>query len=81
MRLLGNGEIKAKLAFEVTGASQSAIKAVEAKGGTVTLKTVTGREAAAADKVKADRRAAKRGGQAKAAAKAGKAKTKPRSRG
>ena len=37
VRLLGTGEIKGKLAFEVTGASQSAIKAVEAKGGTVTL--------------------------------------------
>ena len=66
MRLLGHGEIKAKLAFEVTGASQSAIKAVEAKGGTVTLKSITGREAPAADKIKADKTAAKRA--AKAAA-------------
>ena len=38
VRLLGKGELKAKLTFEVTGASTSAIKAVEAKGGTVTLK-------------------------------------------
>ena len=45
VRLLGHGELKAKLAFEVTGASASAIKAVEAKGGTVTLKSITGREA------------------------------------
>src|SRR4030095_5396009 len=60
VRLLGNGELKAKLAFEVTGASQSAIKAVEAKGGTVTLKSITGRERPAADKIKADKRAAKR---------------------
>jgi large subunit ribosomal protein L15 len=37
VRLLGNGEIKAKLAFEVTGASGSAVKAVKAAGGTVTL--------------------------------------------
>jgi len=37
VRLLGHGEITGKLAFEVTGASASAIKAVEAKGGTVTL--------------------------------------------
>jgi len=37
VRLLGSGEIKAKLAFEVTGASAGAIKAVEAKGGSVTL--------------------------------------------
>lgn len=37
VRLLGNGEIKTKLTFEVTGASGSAVKAVEAAGGTVTL--------------------------------------------
>ena len=37
VRLLGTGEIKTKLAFEVAGASASAIKAVEAKGGSVTL--------------------------------------------
>jgi large subunit ribosomal protein L15 len=73
VRLLGNGELKAKLAFEVTGASQSAIKAVEAKGGTVTLKSITGREAPAADKIKADKTAAKRAAKA-AAAKGGKKK-------
>jgi large subunit ribosomal protein L15 len=60
VRLLGPGEIKGKLAFEVTGASQSAVKAVEAKGGTVTFKSITGREKPAADKIKADKRAAKR---------------------
>jgi len=37
VRLLGSGEIKTKLAFEITGASAGAIKAVEAKGGSVTL--------------------------------------------
>ncbi|MBM3544786.1 MAG: 50S ribosomal protein L15 [Alphaproteobacteria bacterium] len=37
VRLLGTGEIKTTLAFEVTGASAGAIKAVEAKGGSVTL--------------------------------------------
>jgi large subunit ribosomal protein L15 len=37
VRLLGTGELKAKLAFQVTGASASAIKAVEAQGGSVTL--------------------------------------------
>lgn len=73
VRLLGNGELKTKLAFEVTGASQSAIKAVEAKGGTVTLKSITGREAPAADKIKADKTAAKRAAKA-AAAKGGKKK-------
>jgi large subunit ribosomal protein L15 len=79
VRLLGHGEIKSKLAFEVTGASGSAIKAVEAAGGTVTLKTMTGRERPASDQAKADRRAAKRDAvQAKAAAKSGKAaKPKP----
>jgi large subunit ribosomal protein L15 len=73
VRLLGNGELKVKLSFEVTGASQSAIKAVEAKGGTVTLKSITGREAPAADKIKADKTAAKRAAKA-AAAKGGKKK-------
>ena len=72
VRLLGNGELKAKLAFEVTGASQSAIKAVEAKGGTVTLKSITGRERPAADRIKSERRAAKRA--AKAAPRGRKAK-------
>jgi large subunit ribosomal protein L15 len=75
VRLLGQGELKAKLAFEVTGASQSAIRAVEAKGGTVTLKSITGRERPAADKIKSERRAAKRA--AEAAPKGGKAKAKP----
>jgi large subunit ribosomal protein L15 len=74
VRLLGTGEIKGKLAFEVTGASQGAIKAVEAKGGTVTLKSITGRERPAADKAKAEKRAAKRA--AKAQPKGGKAKGK-----
>ncbi len=74
VRLLGKGEFTAKLAFEVTGASQSAIKAVEAKGGTVTLKSITGRERPAADKIKAERSAAKRAAKA-APKKGGKSKT------
>jgi large subunit ribosomal protein L15 len=74
VRLLGHGEIKSKLAFEVTGASGSAIKAVEAAGGTVTLKSITGRERPAADQIKADRRAAKRDAvAARTQAKSGKA--------
>ena len=78
VRLLGHGEIKSKLAFEVTGASASAVKAVEAAGGSVTLKTITGRERPAGDQVKADRRANKRVEvQAKADAKSGK-KPKPK---
>jgi large subunit ribosomal protein L15 len=75
VRLLGHGEITGKLAFEVTGASSTAIKAVEAKGGTVTLKSITGRERPAADKIKADKTAAKRAARA-AAAKGGKGKAK-----
>jgi large subunit ribosomal protein L15 len=79
VRLLGHGEIKSKLGFEVTGASASAVKAVEAAGGSVTLKTITGRERPPGDQVKADRRANKRVEvQAKADAKSGKrAKPKP----
>jgi large subunit ribosomal protein L15 len=74
VRLLGHGELTSKLAFEVTGASGSAIKAVEAKGGTVTLKSITGREAPAGDAIKAKRRADKRAAaSAKPAPKAGKA--------
>ena len=60
VRLLGHGEITAKLAFEVTGASASAIKAVEAKGGTVTLRSITGRVAPPIDAIRSKRRADKR---------------------
>ena len=37
MRLLGRGELKAKLNLEVHGASKSAIEAVEKAGGTVKI--------------------------------------------
>ena len=37
LRLLGRGELKAKLAIEVYGASKSAIEAVEKAGGTVKI--------------------------------------------
>ena len=37
LRLLGRGEIKAKVAFEVHGASKSAIAAVEKAGGSVKI--------------------------------------------
>jgi large subunit ribosomal protein L15 len=60
VRLLGHGELKAKLAFEITGASASGVKAVEAAGGSVTLKSITGREKPAADAIKAKKRADKR---------------------
>jgi len=37
VRLLGGGEIKAKVAFEVVGASKSAVAAVEKAGGSVKI--------------------------------------------
>src|SRR5436305_903386 len=37
VRLLGSGEIKAKVAFSVWGASRSAVAAVEKAGGSVTI--------------------------------------------
>ena len=37
VRLLGKGELKSKLAFEVTGVTKGAQKAVEAAGGSVTV--------------------------------------------
>ena len=37
VRLLGNGELKAKVAFSVYGASKSAVQAVEKAGGSVTI--------------------------------------------
>ncbi len=37
VRLLGDGDLKAKVNFEVAGASGPAIKAVEAAGGAVTV--------------------------------------------
>ncbi|MBV8108640.1 MAG: 50S ribosomal protein L15 [Hyphomicrobiales bacterium] len=49
VRLLGSGEIKAKVAFSVWGASRSAVAAVEKAGGSVTLlapKREAGEEAA-----------------------------------
>ncbi|MEM6622732.1 MAG: 50S ribosomal protein L15 [Pseudomonadota bacterium] len=41
VRVLGRGEISAKVTLEVTGASKSAVSAVEAAGGTLTVKTVS----------------------------------------
>jgi large subunit ribosomal protein L15 len=79
VRLLGYGELKSKLAFEVTGASGPAIKAIEAAGGTVTLKSITGREAPAADALKAKKRSDKR--DATSAAKAKKSGKAPKAEG
>jgi large subunit ribosomal protein L15 len=49
VRLLGGGEIKAKVAFSVYGASKSAVAAVEKAGGTVEIlapKVATSEQAA-----------------------------------
>jgi len=37
VRLLGDGELKAKVSFEINGASKSALAAVEKAGGSITL--------------------------------------------
>ena len=47
VRLLGRGEIKTKVAFEVHGASKSAIAAVEKAGGSVKILAPKKEEAAA----------------------------------
>lgn len=51
VRLLGNGELKAKVAFEIAGASAGARKAVEAAGGS--LKLPEGKDEAKSAKGKA----------------------------
>jgi large subunit ribosomal protein L15 len=68
VRLLAKGELKAKLSIEITAASQAAVGAVEAAGGSITL---TGAEAEAArragKKARSERRSGKSGdGEAKA---------------
>lgn len=37
VKILGNGELKTKLAFEVAGASKSAVEAIEKAGGSVKI--------------------------------------------
>jgi len=49
VRLLGKGEIKGKLNFEVHGASKSAVAAVEKAGGTVKVLRVQKAEKAEAE--------------------------------
>jgi large subunit ribosomal protein L15 len=66
VKILGKGELKAKLAFEVVGASKSAVAAIEKAGGSVKL--VTSPKAAAREAATAQ----------KAAAKDAKAKTAPK---
>jgi len=64
VRLLGQGELKTKVSFEVTGASSGALKAVEAAGGTVTLTTLPQRAAKAQGegKPKKERKSAAKSG-------------------
>ena len=51
MRLLGKGELTAKLTFTVAGASKGAIEAVEKSGGSVSvIEVVPAAEKAAAKK-------------------------------
>src|ERR1043165_342253 len=52
VRLLGRGEIKAKVAFEVHGASKSAIAAVEKAGGSVKILAPKKEEAAPCGRVR-----------------------------
>jgi large subunit ribosomal protein L15 len=47
VRLLGKGALSAKLTMSVTGASKSAVEAVEKAGGTISVKTPAKAEAAA----------------------------------
>jgi large subunit ribosomal protein L15 len=45
VKVLGQGDFSTKLAFEVTGASKSAVEAIERAGGSVTLVGAKGAEA------------------------------------
>lgn len=76
VRLLGKGEIKAKVAFEITGASAGAVKAVEKAGGSVSIVALPKREA----KPKEDTSKKSSGSEKKTTAKAAapKKETKPK---
>jgi large subunit ribosomal protein L15 len=74
VRLLGEGEIKAKLAFEVAGATASAVKAVEAAGGSVTIVAVPASKVKKSAKTDGDKDG--ESGSAKTAAKAPRARPK-----
>lgn len=45
VKILGVGELKAKLAFEVAGASKSAVEAIEKAGGSVKILAATASQA------------------------------------
>lgn len=73
VRVLGNGEIKTKLAIEVTGATRSAVAAIEAAGGSITVTRPAREKPAAKDDAKdegEDKDKSKGKGKAKAKAKA-----------
>ena len=80
VRLLGNGEIKAKLAFEIAGASAAAIKTVEAAGGSVTIVSPKAKPAAGAAKRAKAAKSAKTGEDNDGAGAAGTAAKAPRAR-
>ena len=61
MRLLANGELKAKVTVEVAGASKAAVEAVEKAGGKVVLPEVKAKPEG--------KKAARASGEAKARAK------------
>jgi large subunit ribosomal protein L15 len=74
VRLLGRGELKAKVSFEVTGASSGAVRAVEAAGGTVTLTPMPKRAAKQDGEAAPKKAAAKKSAPKKAATKKSAAK-------
>lgn len=74
VRLLGRGELKSKVSFEVTGASSGAVKAVEAAGGTVTLTPMPKRAAKHDGEAATKKAAAKKSAPKKAATKKSAAK-------
>jgi len=67
VRLLGGGELKAKVAFKVQGASKNAVAAVEKAGGSVEFVALAPKPAETADEPK--KAAAKKAAPKKAAAK------------
>ncbi len=60
VRLLGRGELKSKVQLELAGASASAVKAVEAAGGSITLLKPAKPEANEDDSKKAKKAAKKK---------------------
>jgi large subunit ribosomal protein L15 len=61
VRLLGNGELKAKVQLELAGASASAVKAVEAAGGSIKLLLAVKETAPEDSRPKKDKKKAAKG--------------------